>query len=46
MSEGKARSARNADLGGQRRKFRELGKALNARLRAQREALGEFSVSR
>jgi len=43
--EGKARSARNADRGGQRRMFREMAKALNAGMRAQREALGELNNS-
>jgi hypothetical protein len=33
---GKARSARNADRGGQRRRWREMSKALNAAMREQR----------
>jgi hypothetical protein len=38
-SEGKAQSARNADRGGQRPRWRAMSKVLNAGLRAQREVL-------
>ncbi|MCO6441407.1 MAG: hypothetical protein J5I81_10045 [Nitrococcus mobilis] len=40
--EGKARSSRNAYRGGHWRKLRELSKAMNALLGAQREDLGHF----
>lgn len=40
-AEGKARAKMNGYRGGQWRKLRELSKALNALLRAQRDALGE-----
>ena len=43
-TEGKARSARNADRGGQRRKCREMVKALNAGMRAQREMLTAYRI--
>jgi hypothetical protein len=42
--EGKARSARNADRGGQRRVLREMIRTLNADLRAHREALGYLAM--
>ena len=44
--EGKVRSARNAYRGGQRRRWRELMKALRAGLHAQREALVKVSEFR
>jgi hypothetical protein len=37
-ADGKARSARNADRGGQRRQWREMIKALNGGMRTQRQA--------
>ena len=37
-ADGKARSARNADRGGQRRQWREMIKALNGGMRMQRQA--------
>jgi UDP-glucose 4-epimerase len=42
--EGKARSARNADRGGQRRVLREMIRTLNAELPAHREALGHLAM--
>lgn len=41
-AEGKARSTRNAYRGGHWRELRELSKAMNALLRAQRDGLGRF----
>jgi hypothetical protein len=45
-TEGKARSARNADKGGQWRAWREMMKALNAGIRAQRESLERLTERR
>lgn len=39
--EGKARSSRNAYRGGRWRELRELSKAMNALLQAQRDGLGK-----
>ena len=44
-AEGKARSARNADRGGQRLVLREVTKTLNAELRVHRDALGNLAKS-
>lgn len=41
-SEGKARAKMNAYRGGHWRRLRELSKALNALLRAQRDELGKL----
>jgi hypothetical protein len=40
--EGKARSSRNADKGGQRQLFRQMAKVLNMELRAVRQGLKEW----
>ena len=41
-TEGKQRSSRNAFRGGERPRFRELVKAMNAALREQERAIEEF----
>jgi hypothetical protein len=45
-AEGKARSARNDDRGGQRQRWRKMSKLLGASIRAQREALADLEASR
>jgi hypothetical protein len=44
--EGKSRSSRNADRGGQRRAWREMAKALKTGMRAQRGAVAGAGPAR